>query len=243
MSSQRPRGQSKILVSCSFGQSTSTTNLARTICGLLFVLRFVTFSKRSNLRTDIRSKVVKLLNQRNIQHSSVDLVRFSWTEDEDIEDDGGNGDDEDIEDVDIKVAPYGTVVITPVTIWVGVLPDTLTGEVAFHSSNHILNLLKEHGISDVDVAYRESVARGFNGPELFAPVSDLDPLKAVIDPVTTALGLPIAGLKTLKSQGTMGFYFRVGQDLYAVTARHVLFPENEGNNLYSYVGTFFSPRR
>jgi hypothetical protein len=126
---------------------------------------------------------------------------------------------------------------------VGVLPDTLTGEVAFHSSNDILDLLKEHGISDVDVAYRESVARGFSGPELFAPVSDLDPLKAVIDPVTTALGLPIAGLKTLKSQGTMGFYFRVGEDLYAVTARHVLFPEDEGNNPYSYVGTFFSPRR
>jgi hypothetical protein len=40
-----------------------------------------------------------------------------------------------------------------------------------------------------------------------SPVSDLDPLKVVIDPVTTALGLPIAGLKTLKSQGTMGFYF------------------------------------
>ena len=35
--------------------------------------------------------------------------------------------------------------------------------------------------SDVDVAYRESVARGFSSPELFAPVSDLDPFKAVID--------------------------------------------------------------
>ena len=172
MSSQLPRGQSKILVSCSFGQSTSTTNLARTICGLLFVLRFVTFSKCSNLRTDIRSKVVKLLDQRNIQHSSVDLVRFSW-----VEENQDDGDDEDIGDVNIKVnikvAPYGTVVTTPVTIWVGVLPDTLTGEVAFHSSNDILDLLKEHGISDIDVAYRESVARGFSGPELFAPVSDL----------------------------------------------------------------------
>src|SRR6267142_3714882 len=214
MSSQRPRGQSKILVSCGFGQSTSTTNLARTICGLIFVLRFVTFSKHSNLRTDIRSKVVELLDQRNIQHSSVDLVRFSWVEEnEDAEENEDDEDDEDIEDVDIKVAPYGTVITTPVTIWVGVLPDTLTGEVAFHSSNDILDLLKEHGISDVDAAYRESVARGFSGPELFAPVSDLDPLKAVIDPVTTALGLPIASLKTLKSQGTMGFYFRVGKDL------------------------------
>ena len=159
------------------------------------------------------------------------------------EDDEENEDNKDIEDVDIKVAPYGTVVTTPVTIWIGVLPDTLTSEVAFHSSNDILNLLKEHGISDVDVAYRESMARCFSGPELFAPVSDLDPLKAVIDPITTALGLPIAGLKTLKRQGTMGFYFGVGKDLYAVTARHVLFPEDEGNNAYSYVGMFLSPRR
>jgi hypothetical protein len=41
----------------------------------------------------------------------------------------------------------------------------------------------------------------------------------------------------------MSFYFRVGEDFYAVTARYVLFPEGEGNNPYSYVGTFFSPRR
>jgi hypothetical protein len=255
MSSQCLGRENAILVSRGFGRSTSTVNLARTICGLLFVLRFVTPSKRSNLRTDIRSKVVKLLDQRSIRHSSVDLVRFRWVEDEgdkeneDDEDDGGDRDDgdtrddEDIEDVVIKVVPYGRVVITPVTIWVGVLPDTLTGEVAFHSSNDILDLLKAHGISDVEVAYRESVARGFSGPELFAPVSDYNPLKAVIDPVTTALSLPIAGLNTLNSHGTMGFYFRVDKDLYAVTARHVLFPEDEGNNPYSYVGTFFSPRR
>ena len=214
-----------------------TTNLARTICGLLFVLRFVTFSMRSNLWTDFHYKAVDLFDQRNIRHSSVDLARFSWVEEnENVEE------NEDDEDVDINVA-YGTVVTTPVTIWVGILPDTLTGEVAFHSSNDILDLLKEHGIFDVDVAYRESVARGFSCPELFAPVSDLDPLKAVIDSVTTALGLPVAGLKTLKSHGTTGFYFRVSKDLYAVTARHVLFPEDEGNNPYSYVGSLFSPRR
>ena len=38
----------------------------------------------------------------------------------------------------------------------------LTGEVAFHSSNDILDLLKEHDISDVDVAYRESTTRDNN---------------------------------------------------------------------------------
>ena len=212
----------------------------------------MTFSKCSNLGlTGICAKVVGLLDQRSIQHSSVDLVHFRWVEEnedvhenEDIEH-HEKEDDEDIKDIDAKVALYGTVVITPIIIWVGILPDTLTGEVAFHSSNNILELLKEHCISNIDVAYRESVARGFSGPELFAPVSDLNPLKAVIDPVTTALGLPIAGLKTLKSQGTMGFYFRVGKNpsLYAVTACHVLFPEDEGNDLYTYVGTLYSPRR
>jgi len=172
----RHRGQSKILVSCSFCQSTSTTNLAKTICGLLFVLRFVTFSNRSSPRTDIRSKVVELLDQQNIQHSSVDLVRFSWVEEnednKDDDDDEDNKDDEDIEDdedVDIKVAPYRTVVTTPVTIWVGVLPDTLTGEEAFHSSNDILNLLKEHGIFDVDVAYRESVTNCLHPSRISIP--------------------------------------------------------------------------
>ncbi|THH03198.1 hypothetical protein EW146_g10491, partial [Bondarzewia mesenterica] len=46
-----------------------------------------------DLWATIRSKVVKLLGQRNIQHSSVDLVRFSWVENEDDEDDGGDRDD------------------------------------------------------------------------------------------------------------------------------------------------------
>ena len=261
----------------------------------------------------ICSKVVQLLDEREIRHSSVDLVRFSWVEKKEdgkgkgvdnrkgkgvegskrkgvvdgkgkgvedgkgksVEDsksinDKGNGvedgegkdvkdgegkdvkdgkgkdvedgkDAEDPEDVDIdtKVTPYEPAVITPVTIWVGVLPDTLTGEVAFHSSKDILDLLAKHGISDVDVAYRESVVRDLSGPKLFAPVSDVDPLKLLIDPVTTALGLPIAGLKTLHNEGTMGFYFKVGEDLYAVTARHILFPEHDGNNQYNYIGMFF----
>ena len=104
MSSQCLGRENTILVSRGFSRSTSTVNLARMICGLLFVLRFVTPSKRSNLRTDIRSKVIKLLDRRSIRHSSVDLVRFRWVEDEgnkeneDDEDDGGDRDDGDTRD-------------------------------------------------------------------------------------------------------------------------------------------------
>ncbi|KAH9954245.1 hypothetical protein BGW80DRAFT_1566799 [Lactifluus volemus] len=70
---------------------------------------------------------------------------------------------------------------------------------------------------------------------------DLDPLKTVIDPVTTALGLPIASLRRLSRRGTLGFYFQVDKDIYGVTARHVLFPDDEGNNEYSYV--FSAPKK
>ncbi|KAJ3490341.1 hypothetical protein NLJ89_g11439 [Agrocybe chaxingu] len=35
-------------------------------------------------------------------------------------------------------------------------------------------------------------------------------------------------------QGTLGFYFKIDEDLYGVTARHVLFPDKEGNDLYRY---------
>ena len=191
------------------------------------------------------------------------MVRFTWTEktddqgdvesEEDEEDVESEEDGEDVEseedeedDANLNyddITPttpvvYGTVYTTPATIWVGVMPNTLTGEVAHHSANDILELLKEHGITDVEVAYRESEAKFSAGPELFPPVYDLDPLKDVIDNLSTALSLPIAGLKT-EMQGTLGFYFRVGDELYAVTARHVLFNDSEPNNEYNYVGTSY----
>jgi hypothetical protein len=220
MSLRRLLGQSTTLALWSFLASTTTINWARITFGQLFVRRFVTFLKRSILRTDIRSKVVKLLDNREIQHTSVDLARFRWDEQ--------NG---------------GETVTSCVTIWVGVLPDGTTGDAAFESSQDILQLLEQHDIHNIDVAYRESVAQPLTGPELLAPVNDLHPLKDVIDWVTTALSLPITGLKTLHMQGTLGFYFQVGDDLYGVTARHVLFPADQGNSSYTYVGTFVSSRR
>ncbi|KAH9952730.1 hypothetical protein BC827DRAFT_1159571 [Russula dissimulans] len=159
-----------------------------------------------NLWDLIHSECVKLLDQQNIWHSSIDLIHFSWLE--------RKKDNEDET--------------------VGILPDTLTGEVAFHSSQDILGLLREHGITNVKVVYHESVFRPSSGPELFAPISDLDLLKAVIDPLTMVLGLPFAGLKTLKSQGTMDFYFQVGNEWYAVTAHYVLFSQSKGNDEYIY---------
>ena len=119
-------------------------------------------------------------------------------------------------------------------IRVGVLLDSLAGEDAFNSANAILSLLENEGIADVDIEFRESVFRRSAGAKLYEPASDLDATRHVIDPLTTALGLPIAAAKTPHFQGTLGFYFKDGDDLYGVTARHVLFPADENNSDYTY---------
>lgn len=170
---------------------------------------------KDNLWATIRDKVGELLQERQIPFTSIDLVRFSWNE---PAADGRNN-----------------IVTGSVTIWVGVQEDTTTGDVAFESSQDILDLLKQHDINDVEVAFRESEVRFLSGSPLLAPVEDNHPLKNVIHSVTTALGLPIAGENMPQTQGTFGFYFHIGEALYGVTARHVLFGLNQANEEYTYV--------
>ncbi|KEP47503.1 hypothetical protein V565_153460 [Rhizoctonia solani 123E] len=169
---------------------------------------------QNNLWVIIRDKTVELLECKQIKYTSVDLVRFRR---EERTKDGRS-----------------KTVTSPVTIWVGVRPDSMNGDTAFDSAQDISELLKTYDIDDIDIAYRESEAQPLAGPILYAPVNNVHPLKSVIDWVTTALSLPIAGLKTRHMQGTLGFYFKVDEDLYGVTARHVLFPDTEGNDAYSY---------
>ncbi|KAH8930748.1 hypothetical protein BT69DRAFT_1327670 [Atractiella rhizophila] len=168
----------------------------------------------NNLWATVRKETVGILDQRQVQLTSVDLARFCWKED--------------------TADGRSKTVFSRVTIWIGVVPDSTNGDTAFDSCQPILQLLSRYSIDDVDVAYRESDAQLLAGPPLYAPVSDLHPLKDVMEWITTALTVPIAGVKTLQMQGTLGFYFKVGDDLYGVTARHILFPGVQGNVLYNY---------
>ena len=119
------------------------------------------------------------------------------------------------------------------TIWVGVVPNTLTAAIAFDVTKSIRAFLEELNVTDVDIAYRETVPNFSAGPALFPPVGILSNCKGFIDPLSVALSLPIAGLKTTM-QGTMGPYFHVGNTLYAITARHNLFLANEGNEEFTF---------
>ena len=139
---------------------------------------------------DVRPKIRDLLDKHQVRFSTIDLVCFCTAPEQ-------------------QTLP----VISPVVILVGVLPDSLAGEDAFASANTILALLEDEGISAVDVEFRESVFRRSSGAELYEPASELDATRHVIDPLTTSLGLPIAAAKTPDFQGTMGFYFKDGDDL------------------------------
>jgi hypothetical protein len=220
-------------------------------CGTRFAIGYVVFSLRDNLLTNIRSKVVELLNQKNIRVSSVDFVRFTWItkkadqEIEEEEDDDGDDDAKEEEVITYDDIPpiqpieNGERYYTNPTIWIGVLPEALTGAVAHESSKDICAFLDSLRVQNVDIAYRESVYKDLpgHGPALLRPAEDGDPLKDVIDNVSVPLGLPIAGRKT-NIQGTLGPYFRVGEKLYAITVRHNIFLLNGDNEPYRYHSTF-----
>ncbi|EJC99999.1 uncharacterized protein FOMMEDRAFT_142497 [Fomitiporia mediterranea MF3/22] len=192
----------------------------------------------------VRDQVVKLLNQRNIRVSSVDFVRFTWLNkkaDQEIEEEDDDDDAREEEDVTyddfppIQPVEDGERHYTNPTIWIGVLPETLTGAVAHESSKDIRAFLDLLQVQNVDIAYRESVYKTLpsHGPALFRPVEDGGPLKDVIDNVSVPLSLPIAGRKTTM-QGTLGPYFCVGNKLYAITVRHNVFLLNGDNESYRY---------
>ncbi|KAI0030995.1 hypothetical protein K488DRAFT_71757 [Vararia minispora EC-137] len=121
------------------------------------------------------------------------------------------------------------------TIWVGVLPKTLTGDDAFDLIQEIRAFLNELQVKDVDIAFRESIVGSLvgNGPALYAPVESGDPLQDVIDNASVTLSLPISGRATMM-QGTLCPFFQHEGKLYAITARHNVVLANDDNASYKY---------
>lgn len=240
---------------------------------------------------------MELLDQRNIQVSSVDFVRFTWlnedmrkyqhikkrhmsdspsdkdssmyddasinvedtlnedegylnlidnqdilydNEDMYFSDDDDDDDDTDSEDFHSNFPlsqrhEDGTRYYTNPTIWIGVLPDTLTTATAYESSMDIVTFLDSLHVQNVDIAYRESVYRTMSGPPLFRPARNS--LRRVIDNVSVALSIPIADGMT-GAQGTLGPYFHASDKLYAITSRHIFFDVNKDDQSYKYNGMF-----
>ncbi|KAH8919664.1 hypothetical protein BT69DRAFT_1352936 [Atractiella rhizophila] len=103
----------------------------------------------------------------------------------------------------------------PVLIWIAVSPNSLAIDDVAWSAEAVLDLLIEYGIQDVEIEYRESTYRR------------LSSRAAVRGPLTSTLGLPIAGSQSSDQEGTLTLYFQEGEGndkIFGLTCRHVLLP-------------------
>ena len=122
----------------------------------------------------------------------------------------------------------------PVFIWVGVKPGSLSRDNAEVAAVGCKKLLEGFEITNVEVAFRESLFTRSAGPPLFDYVPSSHATADVRGPLTPALGLQIAARATPHLEGTGGIYIREGGRVLVLTARHVVIPPNaEPNELYS----------
>lgn len=132
----------------------------------------------------------------------------------------------------------------PAILWVGVLPGTLTAEVGVNVAVHCKDILSANGINDVHVELRESEV--FCSAKLYKPVPTSCGTIRVIEPFSTALGLPISTEDRPTIGGTGGFFIfdpRYPGKFFLVTARHVVVCINrDDNELVEYTDTS-QPRR
>ena len=121
--------------------------------------------------------------------------------------------------------------VTPILIWIGVKPDTLSGEDSLTVAKKCKQLLIANRILDVEVEIRESVVIRYVGPRLRKSVRFFDPTAELLEPLTSTLGLFICNASTPWAEGTDGFYVTGGDSkLHLVTARHVVFNTNLASN-------------
>jgi hypothetical protein len=168
-------------------------------------LRPVFGHKLNRAWKDLGPKVCDLLDSQGVPWTTIDVVRF------------------------IKVGEGE--VVGPVVLWIGVAPETLSGKDAHTSASGCLELLKEFGITDVEVEYRESTYTQSTGPELLELVPGSHPTAKICNPLTPVLGLSISAQATPYAGGTGGLYLVDNKKVLLVTARHVLCPPDEGPNI------------
>ncbi|KAH8111885.1 hypothetical protein DFH11DRAFT_1546184 [Phellopilus nigrolimitatus] len=101
----------------------------------------------------------------------------------------------------------------PVILWIGVFPESLSGDDGVAAAYKCRDLLVEFNITDVEVEIRESVvtrsARA--GPKLLTPSYSSEFTVHFREPFTPTLGIPICAQTTPWAEGTGGFFIAEGE--------------------------------
>ncbi|GJE87229.1 hypothetical protein PsYK624_033120 [Phanerochaete sordida] len=172
-------------------------------------------------RASLGMAVADIMDAQTVYFTTIDVVRFRM-----LDVDQADSDDED---ADEPPAPADG----PVTIWVGVLPESTSPSTAHTAAQAVLALLARHAIADVDVAFRESLYTRLAGAPR-RPTSAPDPLAA--SALTPAAGASIAARRG--AHGTLALSLDAGDvahTLLGLTSRHALFSDKDGN--FDYVGS------
>ena len=192
-------------------------------------LRPVFSHKIATVWGDLGPKVCSGLDSLQVTWTSIDVVRFSSKE-------VGFG--------ETAMGPPG-----PTILWIGVMPQSLSGEDAHTAAVACLELLKSYKITDVEIEFRESIFSRFARPKLLESGGDPNmgrtpsglnfhynnAVSEVRGPLTPALGLQIAARATPYAEGTGGLYISEGSNslsdkVYILSTRHVVFPPSLWNN-------------
>ncbi|KAF8995984.1 hypothetical protein BDQ17DRAFT_1429957 [Cyathus striatus] len=123
--------------------------------------------------------------------------------------------------------------VGPVVLWIGVIPKSLSHELAQEAAHTCKNILMSFDIDGVEIAFRESHFRRYSCTLLDYIPSD-NPIAFLCSPLTASLGLPIASVQTPGSVGTGGIYLSAGHDIFLLTARHVVLPHEEPSIVYNH---------
>jgi len=122
----------------------------------------------------------------------------------------------------------------PLFLWVGVMPKTLSRNDAEVAARRCKDILAEHEIMDVEIAFRESIFSRFTRPRLLDHVSSIiDPTADVRSPFTPTLGLQIASKAHPYIEATGCLYLRESSHsdrVLLLTARHVVLPTGKHSN-------------
>ena len=122
------------------------------------------------------------------------------------------------------------------------MPQSLSSEDAHTAAVSCKKLLESYKITDVEVEFRESVFARSAGPKFLKHVYNSGTAAASLrGSLTPTLGLQIAARDTPYAEGTGALYISEGRnsdEIYFLSARHVVSPPDAGNNeLYDRTNT------
>jgi hypothetical protein len=119
------------------------------------------------------------------------------------------------------------------TVWIGVEFGALSFKEGSFIAHKCHTFIDRWGIQDYHIEIRESHVMRQAGNRFLDPVYLSNPIFSAHNPYTATLGIPISTKNRPWAEGTGGIYLSAGgddNDIYLITARHVVFPLDKDDN-------------